>query len=203
MATVVLDDALAKRLRAERAACGGDRYDEVWEGTYMMAPMPNNEHQQFVSRLTRIFDEVVGDANLGTAYSGVNVSDRVDDWEHNYRVPDVAVFLNDSAAVDHGNFWFGGPDFAVEVLSPGDKSREKLGFYARVHTRELLVIDRQPWRLELYKLASGRLVLAAGDGSFVVSGVLELNFQLTPPASEGQRPGLEVSHIGTARNWTI
>ena len=186
MATVVLDDLLAQRLRAERAATGADRYDEVWQGTYMMAPMPNNEHQEFVSKLTRIFDEVVGDANLGIAYPGVNVSDRVDEWEQNYRVPDVAVFLNNTTAVDHGRFWHGGPDFAVEVVSPGDQSRDKLEFYASVSTRELLVIDRAPWQLELYKLSSGQLMLAEGNGTSVVSEVLGLNFVLTPSAGQGQ-----------------
>ena len=38
MATIVLDESLGKRLQAERVASGADRYDEVWEGTYMMAP---------------------------------------------------------------------------------------------------------------------------------------------------------------------
>ena len=103
MATTIRDPELEKRLRSERAACGADRYDEVWEGTYMMAPMPNNEHQELVSRLTRIFDEDVGDNDLGIAFPGVNVSDRVDGWEHNYRVPEVAVFLKDSQATDCGN----------------------------------------------------------------------------------------------------
>ena len=47
MTTVILDEALAERLKADRAQRGGDRYDEVWEGVYMMAAMPNNEHQCF------------------------------------------------------------------------------------------------------------------------------------------------------------
>ena len=60
MATVILDPELAERLRAERAAWGGDRYDEVWEGTYMMAPMPNNEHQAIVNGLTAILQDIIG-----------------------------------------------------------------------------------------------------------------------------------------------
>ena len=34
MATIVRDRDLQKRLRAERAATGADKYDEVWEGHY-------------------------------------------------------------------------------------------------------------------------------------------------------------------------
>ena len=45
MATVVLDRDFADALRQERAAARSDRWDEVWEGTYMMVPLPNIEHQ--------------------------------------------------------------------------------------------------------------------------------------------------------------
>ena len=39
MATMIRDVELEQRLQAERAACGADRYDEIWEGVYVMAPM--------------------------------------------------------------------------------------------------------------------------------------------------------------------
>jgi len=52
MPTMILDPDLEEKLRAQRAAWGGDRYDEVWEGVYMMMALPKNEHQRFVARLT-------------------------------------------------------------------------------------------------------------------------------------------------------
>ena len=203
MATVVLDEVLAKRLRDDRAASGGDRYDEVWEETYMMAPMPNNEHQEVVNGLAAVLQIVIAWPKLGSVFPGVNISDRVDDWEQNYRVPDLAVFLNETVAVDHGSFWHGGPDFAVEVVSPGDQTRSKLGFYAHVGTRELLVIDRAPWQLELYKLASGSLELVLGDATSAISDVLGLTFDLKSTASKKQRPSLEISQSATKKIWTI
>ncbi len=54
MATLITDSELEKQLRAAREAMGADRYDEVWEGVYMMAPMPNDEHQDLVALLTSI-----------------------------------------------------------------------------------------------------------------------------------------------------
>ena len=36
MATIIRDSVLEERVLAERAACGGDRYDEVWEGIYIV-----------------------------------------------------------------------------------------------------------------------------------------------------------------------
>ncbi|MEZ6118896.1 MAG: Uma2 family endonuclease [Pirellulaceae bacterium] len=151
MATLIRDPILEERILAERAARGADRFDEVWEGVYVMPPMPNDEHQMLVGRFQRILDEIIGDASLGHVRPGVNVSDRTEAWQQNYRVPDVAVFLNNSSAVNCDAFWYGGPDLAVEILSPGDQDRDKLPFYAQVKTKEVLIVDRNPWQLELYR----------------------------------------------------
>ncbi|MCA9147818.1 MAG: Uma2 family endonuclease [Planctomycetales bacterium] len=144
MAAMIQDKGLRDRLQAERAATGADRHDEFWDGAYMMAPMPNTEHQLLVTGFTRVLADVITDANLGIVLPGFNISDQVDDWQSNFRVPDVAVFLNATTAQDHGAFWLGGPDLAIEIISPGDHTRQKLDFYAKVRTRELLVVDRSP-----------------------------------------------------------
>jgi Uma2 family endonuclease len=62
---------------------------------------------------------------LGKVRPGVNISDRIVDWKHNFRVPDIVVFLNDTLAECHDTFWFGGPDFAIEIVSPDDRTRDK------------------------------------------------------------------------------
>jgi Uma2 family endonuclease len=70
----------------------------------------------------------------------------------------VAVFQNEHPATDRGTHWQGGPDLAIEIVSPGDRSRDKLEFYASINTRELLIIDREPWTLELHRLSGEALV---------------------------------------------
>ncbi len=204
MATLITDRELEQRLQAARHAAGADRYDEVWEGTYMMAPMPNDEHQQLVSRFAAIFQDVIDWPGLGHVRPGVNVSDRIEKWQENYRVPDVAVFLNGGRAVNYGAFWYGGPDFAVEVVSPDDRTLEKLPFYAAVHVREVLVVHRQPWRLELLAWRDDRLVALENTtepaGKAVVSGVLPFSFRLVA----GQvRPQIEVIHLDGHRQWLV
>ena len=92
-------------------------------------------------------------------FPGVNVSDREVKWTKNYRCPDVAVFLPGNPAKDRGTHWFGGPDFAVEVISPTTGPGKKFAFYAKVGVRELLLVDRKPWALELYRLQDGVLKL--------------------------------------------
>jgi len=203
MATVIHDRALAERLIAQRRAWGADHHDEVWEGVYMMSPLAGNEHQRIVGELTAILLEVVGRTGLATVLPGANVSDRVRGWEQNYRCPDVVVFFNDGKAVDHGTFWYGGPDFLAEVVSPDDQTYEKLPFYESIATREVLVIDRKPWALVLYQFANGKLIesgrATVQNGAMLASQVVGLSFRLFP----GQpRPQIEVTHTGGQR-WVI
>ena len=115
-------------------------------------PDPNVEHQELVGQLTVALSAVVRPPAGGKVYPGLNLSDRVDDWKYNYRCPDVAVFLAGNTAQVFESHICGPADFLVEIISPGDKSRDKREFYAELRVRELLVIDRYPWSLELYRL---------------------------------------------------
>ena len=156
ISVMVNDPDFASELIADRQARQIDRYDEVWEGVYMMSPLANNEHQSLATELSIAIGSVVDWEGLGRTLAGANVSDRPDDWTKNYRIPDVLVFKPNTVAEDCGSHWFGGPEFAVEIVSPGDKTLEKLDFYAEVGTRELLVIDRDPWKLTLYRIGKDK-----------------------------------------------
>ncbi len=204
MATLVQDFDLSRQLIAKRKRSGHDRFDEVWEGVYVMNPLPNIEHQELVGELTYLLASVIKESQLGRVMPGANVSDREHGWKKNYRCPDVVVFLNDSQAVDCDTFWLGGPDFAVEIVSPGDRSREKLDFYAKVGTRELLLIDRKPWSLELYRLAGekllrvGKSTLAKRD--WLTSEVVPLKWRLVAGKS---RPQIEAVHRTSRKKWRM
>lgn len=188
MSVMINDEAFASELIAQRQAAGIDRYDEVWEGVYMMSPIANNEHQSLATELSIAIGTVIDWKQLGSTLAGANVSDRREDWAKNYRIPDVLVFLNETAAQDCGTHWLGGPDFAVEIVSSGDRTLEKLDFYAAVGTRELLVIDRDPWQLTLYRLSNDRKLVPVAVCSnsqrvTITSEVLPvcLQLQFDPP----------------------
>ncbi len=202
MAMLITDPLIEDTIKAQRAESGSDRHDEVWDGVYVVSPLANNEHQKLALRLAAILQVVVDDDRLGEAYPGVNVSDR-EDWTHNYREPDVAVFLEGTTARDMGTYWLGGPDFAIEILSEGDRAREKLDFYAKVRVRELLIVDRNPWRLELYRLARRRLgpvgTSTAESSATLASKVLPLTFRLV---AGRPRPTIEVVHAD-GRRWEV
>jgi Uma2 family endonuclease len=182
---MVNDPQLATELIAERQARQLDRYDEVWEDVYMMSPLANNEHQSLATQLSAAIVTVVDWSNLGCTLTGANVSDRRDDWTGNYRIPDVLVFKQQTSAEDCGTHWFGGPELAIEIVSPGDRTLEKLDFYARVGTQELLVIDRDPWQLTLYRVNLDRKMVPVAVSRFemptrVDLRVFPLSFQLNP-----------------------
>jgi Uma2 family endonuclease len=203
MAVIVHDPLIEADLKRQRAASGADRFDEVWNGLYFVSPQPNDEHQELVTELIVALHAVIVDAALGKVRPSVNVSDRDQDWIENYRCPDVAVFLGGTKALNRGSHWLGGPDFAIEILSPGDRAREKLEFYASVGVRELLIIDRDPWGLELYRLDSNRLGLV---GRIEVGAVVALRSEVVPlfwgilPGEE--RPSIVALHRD-GREWQI
>lgn len=204
MSAVIADPNLEDRLIADRRACGIDRWDEVWDGTYVIMPLPNDEHQKITGKLHTIFDVTLDMTNQADVRPGVNVTDRLKDWQENYRCPDVVVFLKDTQAVNQDTHWYGGPDFGVEVISEGDRSREKLPFYASVGTRELLIVDRAPWQLELYRLQDGQLVPAgtatAENETILESSVIPFRFALRLAKD---RPLIQVEHVPTRQEWLI
>ena len=123
-------------------------------------PDPNVDHQRIVGRLTIAFSAAIDLPAGGEVFPGLNLSDRTVDWMQNYRCPDVGVFLAGNKAQVFEAHICGPADFLVEIVSPGDKSRDKFDFYAALGVRELLLIDRYPWSLELYRLSGNELVLA-------------------------------------------
>jgi len=204
VATVILDQRLAEELREKRKAAGADRWDEVWEGTYMMAPLPNAEHQQIAVRLAAIFEETVGWNDDTMVLAGTNVSDRDSDWQHNYRCPDVVVYLPGSRAKNWQSHWTGGPDFAVEIVSENDRTRDKLTFYAQVGTRELLDVDRDPWSLDLLRLTAKKLKsvgVSSGEKSRELeSRILPLTYRLV---GGKHRPAIEVVRTTDGKTWHV
>jgi Uma2 family endonuclease len=204
MATLITDSDLEQRLKTQRRASGGDRYDEVWEGVYVMSPQPNIEHQRMVTRLVVVLCEVIHPPAGGDVFPGVNLSDRAESWEDNYRAPDVAVFLPGNKAQAFESHFLGPADFLIEIISPSDKTHEKIAFYGLLGVRELLIIDRYPWSLELYRHNGSELVLAARsslkESDVIASAVLPLGFQIL---TASPRPQIRIMEIGGPREWSV
>ncbi len=204
MVSCVLDPQLEEALIEQRRAAGADKFDEVWEGVYMMSPLAGIEHQEMVAGFTNALYATVQLAGLGRVFPGINIADREDDWKQNYRCPDVVALFNDNKAQIRETHLLGGPDFVVEIVSPHDQSREKLGFYSSVGTREVLLVDRDPWALELYRHDGQTLVMVQkatlAQPATIASNVVPLTLQL---AQGEKRPVILAAHTDGKQHWTV
>lgn len=204
MTAVILDRDLERSMIRRRRRLGIDLRDEVWDGVYVMSPAADHEHQRLSGDLYTAFKPAINDDGLGSAEPNVNISDRKRGWRKNYRCPDIAVFLHGNPAEDLGTFWHGGPDFAIEIVSPRDRTRKKIPFYEKVGTRELLIVDRHPWKLTLLRLQNGSLtpVGESADDSpaLLASQVIPLSFRLI---RHDAQPAIEVTHHDGQRHWTV
>ncbi len=202
MPVMIYDPVYEAHVRSERERLFPNKRDEVWNGVIVMPPMPNNEHQAIVMKLAAAFSAVIDWDAGDQALPGANVSDRDADWMENYREPDAVVYLATNSALDRNTHWVGGPDLAVEVVSPGEDPRAKLSFYAQTQTCELLIVDRYPWSVEHYQLQNDQLVLVGtateSNGVVLRSGVLPLTFRLEAGKN---RPRIVITHIHSDQTW--
>ena len=198
-----LNDAPFKALIQRRRKLGQDRKDEVWDGVYVILPDPTNEHQELVGNLDSIARQVVVSVGTGRVFPGANVSDRRRGWKKNFRVPDLVVVLSGGRAVDCGTHWMGGPDFLIEIQSPGDDTDEKIPFYGQLGVHELLIIHRDTRRLRLYRHDGTDFapIELADAKQWLASAVVPLAFRRT---TVGGRPRTEIRRTdGTPGRWVI
>jgi Uma2 family endonuclease len=128
-----LEQLLERRRRLDQ-----DRRDEVWEGVLHMIPPPSHEHERLASLLHRLLGPLADSAGLeitGTVGIGEN--------RHDYRVPDLALHRPGAAPQ-----WHPTAALVIEIVSPDDKSWDKLAFYAAHHVDELLIVDPTTRKIE-------------------------------------------------------
>jgi Uma2 family endonuclease len=133
MPTLVLDPqpAAIEQLLQQRARLDLDRRDEVWDGVLHMIPPPSHEHERLAVKLVGVLDPLADAAGLELTGT-VGIGEGKDD----YRVPDLALHR-----AGYAPQWHLTAALVVEIVSPGDKSWDKLGFYAAHHVDELLIVD--------------------------------------------------------------
>ena len=205
MTAIIEDRGLEKEVIRRRQEIGADRWDEVWEGVYIMNALPNSDHQDIVMNLGAFLVPLFRRTGEGIVFPGINYASDAENWQHDYRCPDLAVFLTENGeARNHDTFWTGPADFLIEVVSPNDRAYDKLPFYDKLGVHELLIIDRDPWQLELFRHADGRLAsVATGtvkNAAVIESQRLGVTFQLLPGE---KRPGIRLEHLKTNQHWVV
>ena len=169
-----------------RRRLGFDIRDEMWEGVLYMAPAPTLEHQRIQDRLLLFLVPLVEGRRAGVLVSGINVFNETSAQE-DYRIPDltyVAAGREQVLAVD--GVRGGGPDAVVEIRSPGDESYEKLVFFAKLGVPEVVVVDRDTKKPEVFRLAGSKYLAVAPDRDGWISSE-RLAVRLTVTASQPAR----------------
>jgi hypothetical protein len=173
MATMVLDpyayelDALKERRRIS----GLDRLDEVWGGVLHMVPAPNYEHARLGQQLAESLGPLARDAGLEAVLGAFNLGDSIDD----FRVPDGGLHRSGAEGV-----WLHTAALAVEIISPGDETWQKLPFYADHEVDEVLIVDPEERAVHWLGLSDGEY-LPIERSALIALGPTELAEQIDWP----------------------
>jgi Uma2 family endonuclease len=170
--THISEHALAARRRT-----GLDRWDEMWDGELHMPPAPSDEHQRVLDDLIEFLRPLLRTTGRGTLRSGINVFDDPVKSD-NYRIPDLTfVAVGHDAILAADGVRGGAPDAVIEIRSPDDETYEKLPFFARVGVREVIVVDRDTKRTEIFRLTGSRYVALQRDREgWLTSEALDVRF---------------------------
>ena len=133
-----------EQLLAQRRRSGADRFDEVWEGVYVVAPDPDSNHGDLQGELAPLLK--VAARRLGLRRAGTFNLGAPDD----FRIPDAGLLPG-----PHG-VWHDAAVLVVEVLSPDDRTFDKLDFYTDHGVQELLVVDGQVRTVRCFALQDGQ-----------------------------------------------
>lgn len=128
----------------DRRRTGADRRDEIWDGVLHMAPSPQRRHGTLLMRLMALLDPVARSAGL-EPIADFNIGEPRD-----YRIPDAGLLRPGPNAV-----YLQTAALAIEVVSPGDETWEKVPFYAAHGVNELLIIDPETHGIDWLRLTDG------------------------------------------------
>jgi len=151
---------------AERRRSGLDGRDEMWDGVVHMVPPAGDAQQEVQAELFPVLAALAKRRGLIPRFeTGMFRSDS------DYRVPDQ-LFCRPDQRSDRGAE---GAELVVEVRSPGDETYDKIGWYAALGVRELLIVHPAGRQFELLRNVGGRLLPVPPDVDGVFrSDVLDL-----------------------------
>jgi Uma2 family endonuclease len=145
-----LPDVLSWRERR-----GLNKWDEMWDGVLHMPPMPNYDHQDLEGDLQTFLNVRWAKPIRAKVLHQMNLAS-IGGWPDDYRIPDLVLLMRSRLHINRGEYLEGAPDVVIEIESPGDETRQKFSFFAKLGAPEIWVIDRDTKEPEVYLLRSGR-----------------------------------------------
>jgi Uma2 family endonuclease len=164
MRTLVLEPSPAEvtQLLERRRRMGLYLYDEIWGGTYHVAPMARYGHGRLQAQLMIILQARAGDDGL--ILSGPFNLGEPDD----FRVPDAGLH-SARAEPDPDSVYLSTAVVALEIVSPGDETLDKLPFYAAHGVDEVIVVDPAERRVAVLALTGDHYAPADASSALGIS----------------------------------
>ncbi len=155
----------------ERRRTGVDRFDEVWEGVYVVNPPPSYRHSTIAGLVLGLLEpHAVARGLVARREVGVG---RADD----HRIPDIVVA--DVANLDDRGHHLLSAHVAVEILSPSGRV-DKRPFYLEHGVAEVVLVDPSSGEVEWFAAGAGR----AAYEPVQASAVLPSAPATSPPCSK-------------------
>jgi hypothetical protein len=146
-----------------------DMFDEMWKGSYHMAPALHPSHGCVANELTVLLAPCA--SRVGLVGTGpFNLGSAAD-----FRVPDGGFHRSLPTTV-----WVSTAAVVVEIVSPDDETYDKFAFYAQHGVDELLVADPATRRVRCWGLEGERYVETASSELLEVT-VDELTYAIPWP----------------------
>jgi Uma2 family endonuclease len=147
---------------------------ELNEGELIVMPPPKPRHGDCQVKLCSALHEFVTAHDLGILFteSGYRLT------SHTVRGPDVS-FVSKSRLQNPDEYFEGGPDLAVEIVSPGDDAsdlREKIQQYLSAGTSAVWVVYPRSRQIEIH--TQDKTSRALGIDDTLEAGSLLPGFQL-------------------------
>ncbi|MGH9190012.1 MAG: Uma2 family endonuclease [Acidimicrobiales bacterium] len=172
MRTVVLGPRPAElqSLIERRHALGIDMFDEVWDGSYHVAPAPSAAHAYLDDVLAVLLHPYAKAAGL-TGTGPFNLG-RPED----FRVPDRGYHRGRPTGT-----WVPTAGVVVEIVSPDDETYEKFGFYSDHGVEELVIVDPRARALGIWRRTTDGRYESVQASSVLEVSAAELNGAIAWP----------------------
>ncbi len=119
----------------------GERAELIDGRIYDMAP-PSRTHQRIIVKLCQVIANYIDSKNGGCQVFAAPFAVFLNDDDVNYVEPDLSVICDPEKLDEQG--CHGAPDWIIEIVSPGSKSRDymtKLLKYRTAGVREYWIVD--------------------------------------------------------------
>lgn len=124
---------------------------EIVDGALVVSPTPDIGHEFVISRLRRIVERQTSDEFVILGYAGVEIG-------RSYRVPDLTVVHESIREVRRGSVLPADVILAVEVVSPGSVTTDRItkpAQYAAAGIASFWRVETDPVSLSAFRLEPG------------------------------------------------